>query len=86
MKIIFQGVDPSKLQSHTLTIAPNTQVNNIPTLIGYLNAYHDTQAFFKDNVLPPGMMCIINGVDSCCGDGCVSAGDEIVFINSLHGG
>lgn len=86
MKVIFQGLDPSRFEHNTLSFSVDDKINNIQTLIKYLNENYKTDAFFRDNTLPPGALCIINGVDSCCGDGHITNNDEVVFINSLHGG
>lgn len=86
MKVVFHGIDPSKLQATTLTVPAPSQITSISSLIEHLTERHGMGEFFKEKALPPGMFCIINGVDSECGDGGVKDEDEVVFINSLHGG
>lgn len=84
MKVTFHAIDPSKLKTPTLTI--KNKISNLSSLIQILRTDYKMDNIFENNELPPGMLCMINKVDYECLNGELKIDDDVVFINSLHGG
>lgn len=84
MKVKFHGVDPTKLKIQEYEI--NEDISDYLQLIKYLRSNFDMECVFTSDALPAGMLCMINNADIDCVGGKISQNDQIVFINSLHGG
>jgi hypothetical protein len=87
MKVSFSGADDEFLNCNQIEIKEKVRNLEEAIFLIYSTVPRAHKSFFKsDGTLAPGVVCLIDDVDSCVENSEINSESHLVFISTLHGG